>query len=251
MSRNRFEGKVAVVTGGNSGIGLAAAKAFAAEGAKVAITGRDEKTLQAAATQIGAGTLALRADVSKPAELDRAFAEIKRGLGRVDALFVNAGIGKFLPFEQVTEEAFDEVISINLKGAFFTVQKAAPLMPKGSAIVLNASINAHIGMAHTTVYAASKAALVSLAKTLSTDLLEKRIRVNAVSPGPVSSGALDRLGLPPEQAQQTKDSLTSQVPLKRFGTTAEIADAVLFLSSSESAFILGTELVVDGGMSQL
>lgn len=196
MARNRFEGKVAVVTGGNSGIGLAVAKAFAAEGAKVAVTGRDEKTLREAERQIGAGTLALRADVSRPAELDRAFGEIKQRLGRVDALFVNAGIGKFVPFDQVTEQVFDEVTSINFKGAFFTVQKAVPLMPKGSAIVLNASINAHIGMANTTVYAASKAALVSLAKTLSTDLLEKQIRVNAVSPGPVASGALERLGLP-------------------------------------------------------
>ncbi len=247
MSR-RFEGKVAVVTGGNSGIGLGAAKAYAAEGAKVVITGRDQKTLDAAAKDIGPGTLAIRADVSKLAEIDGAIAQIKKTHGVIDALFVNAGVGKFVPLEQVTEAFFDEIMTINLKGLFFTIQKAVPLMPKGSAIVLNASINAHLGMAGSTVYGASKAAVINLAQTLSADLLEKGIRVNAVSPGPITTPILDRGGLTPEQLQGTKDWIISQVPLKRFGTTDELARAVLFLSSSDSTFVVGTELIVDGGM---
>ncbi len=251
MSAKRFEGKVAVVTGGNSGIGLGAAKAFAAEGARVAITGRDEKTLQAAAKEIGAGTLAIRADAAQLSDLDRAFAEIKKTFGKIDALFVNAGIGKFVPFEQVTEEHFDETFRINVKGLFFTIQKAVPLMPKGSAVVLNASINGHMGMVSSSVYGASKAAVINLAKTLSSDLLEKQIRVNVVSPGPITTPILDRMGLPAEQVKQTKDWITSQVPLKRFGTPAEVASAVLFLSSPESSFVLGTEIIVDGGMVSL
>ncbi len=251
MSIKRFEGKVAVVTGGNSGIGLGAAKAFAGEGAKVAITGRDEKTLQAAAKEIGPNTLAIRADVASLGDLDRAFDQIKKAFGKIDALFVNAGIGKFVPFDQVTESFFDETMDINLKGAFFTVQKAVPLMPKGSAVVFNASINAHMGMPNSSVYGASKAALVNLAKTLSADLLERQIRVNVVSPGPITTPIIDRMGMPTEQAQQTKEWIQSQVPLKRFGTTAEIAGAVLFLSAPESSYILGTEIVIDGGMVQL
>lgn len=247
----RFEGKVAVVTGGNSGIGLGAAKAFAGEGAKVAITGRDEKTLRAAAKEIGPGTLAIRADAAKLSDLDGAFEQIKKAFGKIDALFVNAGIGKFVPFEQVTESQFDETMGINLKGAFFTIQKAVPLMPKGSAIVLNASIAAHMGMANASVYSASKAAVISLTKTLSTDLLDRGIRVNVVSPGPIATPIIDRLGMPAEQVKQFRESVNSQVPLKRFGTTEEIAPAVLFLSSAESSYILGTELIIDGGMVQL
>lgn len=251
MSRKRFEGKVAVVTGGNSGIGLGAAKAYAAEGAKVVITGRDEKTLQAAAKEIGPDTLAIRADAAKLTELDRAFAQIKEKLGKIDALFVNAGVGKFVPFEQVTEAFYDETMNINVKGLFFTVQKALPLMPKGSAIVLNASINGHMGMPNSTVYGASKAAVINLAKTLSADFLEKGVRVNAVTPGPITTPILDRMGLPADQLKQTKDWITSQVPLKRFGTTEELAAAVLFLSSPESSYVVGTELIVDGGMVSL
>jgi NAD(P)-dependent dehydrogenase (short-subunit alcohol dehydrogenase family) len=251
MTRNRFEGKIAVITGGNSGIGLGAAKAFAAEGAKVVITGRDQKTLDAAAKDIGPGTLAIKADVSKLSDLDKTFADIKKAFGKIDALFVNAGIGKFVPFDQVTEAFFDETMNINLKGAYFTIQKAVPLMPKGSAIVLNASINAHMGMANSSVYGASKAAIVNLAKTLSADLLEKGIRVNTVSPGPITTPIIDRMGMPADAVKQTKDWIQSQVPLKRFGTTEELASAVLFLSSAESAYILGTELIVDGGMVSL
>ena len=247
----RFKNKVAVVTGGNSGIGLATARAFVREGAKVAITGRSDVTLKAAQRELGPDVLVLKADSSRVPEISTAMDRIKERFGRIDALFVNAGIGKFVPFEDVTEALFDETMATNLKGAFFTVQKALPLLPRGAAVVLNASINAHMGMPGSTVYGASKAAVVNLAKTLSADLLKRGIRVNVVSPGPVATPILDRMGLPEEATRQLKEQITERVPLKRFGQPEEIAAAVLYLSSSESAFIVGTELVVDGGMIQL
>lgn len=251
MNSQRFRGKVAVVTGGNSGIGLGVAKAYAQEGAQVAITGRNEKTLKIAAKEVGDGTLTVQSDVRKVAEIDAAMREIKERFGRIDALFVNAGVGKFVPLEEVTEAFFDETVDINLKGVFFTVQRAVPLMPQGSAIVLNASINAHLGMPGSTVYGATKAAVVNMAKTLSADLLQKGIRVNAVSPGPVTSALLTRDGISPEKLQETKDWIQNQVPIKRFGTPEEIAGAVLYLTAPESAFVLGAELIVDGGMATL
>jgi len=247
----RFKDKVAVVTGGNSGIGLATARAYVREGAKVAITGRSDATLKAAQKELGPDVLAIKADFSKVAEIASAMDRIKERFGRIDALFVNAGIGKFIPLEEVTEEFFDETMATNLKGAFFTVQKAVPLFSKGAAVVLNASINAHLGMPGSTVYGASKAAVVNLAKTLSADLLSRGVRVNVVSPGPISTPILDRMGLPEEATRQIRDNITQQVPLKRFGHPDEIAAAVLYLSSSESTYVLGTELVVDGGMIQL
>src|SRR5262245_26399963 len=190
MTAQRFQGKVAVVTGGNSGIGLGVAKAYSQEGAQVAITGRNEKTLEAAAKEIGDGTLAIQSDAGKVAQIEAAMKKIDERFGRIDALFVNAGVAKLVPFDQVTEELFDETVDINMKGVFFTVQKAIPLMSKGSAIVLNASINAHLGMPGTTVYGATKAAVINMSKTLSAELLERGIRVNAVSPGPITSALL-------------------------------------------------------------
>src|SRR6516162_5655968 len=249
MSAQRFQGKVAVVTGGNSGIGLGVAKAYAQEGARVAITGRNEKSLEAAAKEIGDGTLAIQSDAGNVAEIEAAMKKINERFGRIDALFVNAGIAKLVPFDQVTEELFDETVHINMKGVFFTVQKAIPLMSKGSAIVLNASINAHLGMPGTTVNGATKAGVVNMAKTLSAELLERGIRVNAVSPGPITS-ALLRDG-PQEKIQETKDWIQSQVPIKRFGTPEEIAAGVLYLTGPESAFVLGAELIIDGGMATL
>ena len=244
----RFANKVAVVTGGNSGIGLAAARAYLREGAQVAITGRSDTTLKAAQKELGAEALVIKADMSRVSEIAGAMDQIKNKFGRIDALFANAGVGKFVPFEEVTEQFFDETMATNLKGVFFTVQKAAPLFSKGAAVVLNASINAHLGMPNSSVYGASKAAVVNLAKTLSADLLQRGVRVNVVSPGPIVTAIFDRMGLSEEQTRQTKEGIASQVPLKRFGHADEIAAAVLYLSSSESWYVVGTELVVDGGM---
>ena len=245
----RFEGKVAMVTGGNSGIGLAAAKAFAREGAQVAVTGRDEGTLKNAEKEIGSGALAIRADAARIADLDAAMAKVRDQFKRIDALFVNAGVGKFVPIAEVTEAMFDEIVTINLKGAFFTVQKALPLMARGSAVVLNASINAHIGLPGTTVYGATKAAVVNMAKTMSADLAERGIRVNAVSPGPVETPIFGRAGISSEQSRQTKEWLQNQTLVKRMAEPEEIAEAVLYLSSDVSSFVVGTELVIDGGMT--
>jgi len=247
----RFEGKVAVITGGNSGIGLAAAKAFVAEGAKVVIMGRDEATLKAAQVELGPGAMAIRADVSRVADITAAMERIRRAFDRIDVLFVNAGIGKFAPLEEVTEALFDETVSTNLKGAYFTVQKATPLLATGAAVVLNGSISAHAGMPNQSVYGASKAGVVSLAKTLSADLLPRGVRVNVISPGPVETPIFERMGMSEEQTQQTKEWIVQQTPLKRFAQPDEIAEAVLYLSSPESRFVVGTELVIDGGMIQL
>jgi len=245
----RFEGKVAMVTGGNSGIGLAAAKAFAREGAQVAITGRDEGTLKNAEKEIGSSALAIRADAARIADLDAAMAKVRDQFKRIDALFVNAGIGKFVPIAEVTEAMFDEIVTINLKGAFFTVQKALPLMARGSAVVLNASINAHIGLPGTTVYGATKAAVVNMAKTMSADLAERGIRVNALSPGPIETPIFGRAGISSEQSRQTKEWLQNQTLVKRMAEPEEIAEAVLYLSSDVSSFVVGTELIIDGGMT--
>ena len=247
----RFADKVALVTGGNSGIGLATAQAFVREGARVAITGRSDTTLKAAEAELGPNALVIKADASRVPEIAAAIDQIKRKFGRIDALFANAGIGRFVPFEEVTEEFFDQMMATNLKGVFFTVQKAAPLFPRGAAVVLNASINAHMGMPNSSVYGASKAAVVNLAKTLSADLLPRGVRVNVVSPGPVATPIFDRTGQPEEQTRQTKDWIAGQIPLKRFADPEEIAGAVLYLASNESAFVVGTELVIDGGMIQL
>jgi NAD(P)-dependent dehydrogenase (short-subunit alcohol dehydrogenase family) len=247
----KLKGKVAVITGGNSGIGLATAKEFAEQGAKVVVSGRDQKTLDEAAKQLGPDALAVRADVAKLADIDKLFAAVAAEFGRIDVLFVNAGIGKFQPFDAVTEEFYDAILDVNLKGAFFTIQKALPLLAGGASIVLNTSINAHIGMPNSSVYAASKAALLSLARTLSAELVSRNIRVNAISPGPVTTPIFERLGLPPEALEQTRQNIVSQVPMKRFGRPEEIAKTALFLASSDSSFLLGTEIIADGGMSQL
>jgi len=192
MGGQRFGEKVAVVTGGNKGIGLGVAKAYAGEGASVVITGRDEKSLAAAAEEIGPGTLAIKSDAGKISDIEKAMDAIRERLGRIDALFVNAGAGKFTPLEEVTESFFDDTFNVNVKGLLFTVQKAVPLMRPGSAVVLNASINGHMAMPNTTVYAASKAAVISLTKNLAIELVERGIRVNSISPGPIESTFLSR-----------------------------------------------------------
>jgi len=247
----KLEGKVAVITGGNSGIGLATAKEFKEQGARVVITGRDQQTLDEAKRDIGGDVLAVRSDTSSLTDIDKLLAAVKEKFGKIDVLFVNAGIGKFVPVAEVTEELFDSIMDINFKGAYFTIQKALPFLNDNASIVLNTSIVAHIGMPNSSVYAASKAALLTLVRTLSAELVGRGIRVNAVSPGPISTPILNRLGLPPEALAETKNGLEGQVPMKRFGRPEEIAKTVLFLASSDSSFLLGTEIIADGGMSQL
>jgi len=247
----KLQGKVAVITGGNSGIGLATAKEFKEQGARIVISGRDQRTLDEAARDIGGEVLAVRADASNLSEIDNLFAAVKERFGKIDVLFVNAGIGKFAPLQDVTEELFDQIMDTNFKGSYFTIQKALPLLNDNASIVLNTSINAHIGMPNSSVYGASKGALLTLAKTLSAELIGRGIRVNAVSPGPVTTPIFGRLGLPPEALQEVARNIEAQVPMKRFGRPEEIAKTVLFLASSDSSFLLGTEIIADGGMSQL
>jgi NAD(P)-dependent dehydrogenase (short-subunit alcohol dehydrogenase family) len=247
----KLEGKVAVITGGNSGIGLATAKEFKNQGARVAISGRDLETLESARKEIGSDVLAVRADTARLSDIDELFATVKNKFGNIDVLFINAGIALFAPVENVTEEFFDRIMDINFKGAFFTIQKALPLLNDNASIVLNSSISAHIGMPNSSVYAASKAALMTLARTLSAELVGRGIRVNAVSPGPVSTPIFNRMDLSPQEVEQLARDIQSQVPMKRFGLPEEIAKTVLFLASSDSSFLLGTEIVADGGMSQL
>jgi len=247
----KLDGKVAVVTGGNSGIGLATAKEFSYQGAKVAISGRDQETLNSAKKEIGNGVLVVKADTSKLEDIDALFGAVKKEFGKIDVLFVNAGVGKFLPIESVDEEFFDQIMDINFKGAYFTIQKALPLLNENASIILNTSINAHIGMPNTSVYAASKAALITLARTLSAELVGRGIRVNAVSPGPVTTPIFNKAGLAPQELKKLAQSIQDQVPMKRFGLPEEIAKTVLFLASSDSSFLLGTEIIADGGMSQL
>ena len=247
----RFDNKTILVTGGNSGIGLATAIAFAREGARVVITGRDQATLDAAREEIGSQTVALRHDQGAPGGGKLLAAELTaRGI-RLDGLFLNAGVAKFAPFDQVDEALWDQTFDVNVKGAYFMIQALTPLFNRGAAIVLNGSVNARIGMPSSSVYAASKAALISFAKTLSTELLPAGVRVNVVSPGPVSTPLYGRLGLAPADLDGMAAAITGQIPLKRFGTPDEVASAVLYLSSPDSAFIVGTELIVDGGMTQL
>ena len=250
MPKN-FAGKSALVTGGNSGIGLVTALAFAKAGARVVVTGRDQTTLDKAAAQLGKDAVALQNDAGNLADGMR-LAELLRQEGlMLDAVFINAGVTKFAPLESVVEEMWDSTFNTNVKGPYFLIKALLPILNPGAAIVLNGSINAHIGMPNSSVYAASKAALISLAKTLSSELLSKGIRVNVVSPGPITTPLYARLGLPADQLSTVAASIQTQIPLKRFGTPEEIASAVLYLASPESAFVVGTELVVDGGMSQL
>jgi NAD(P)-dependent dehydrogenase (short-subunit alcohol dehydrogenase family) len=247
----RFTDKTVLVTGGNNGIGLGAAKAYVAEGARVVITGRDSVALDRAKAVLGSQAIALRNDAGDFAAAKQLADELtQRGI-KLDAVFINAGVAKFAPFADVDEALWDQSFDINVKGAYFQIQALLPRLNDGASIVLNGSINARIGMPGSSVYAATKAALISLAKTLSAELLPRGIRVNVVSPGPISTQILDKLGMDAAALEATKAQIQTQIPLGRFGTTEELAATVLHLSAKESAFIVGTEIIVDGGMSQL
>jgi NAD(P)-dependent dehydrogenase (short-subunit alcohol dehydrogenase family) len=248
---SKHEGKIAVITGGNSGIGLATAQRLAAEGAYVFITGRRQAELDAAVKLIGKNVTAVQGDVSNLADLDRLYATVKQQKGRIDILFANAGLGEFAPLGSITEAHYDKTFNINVKGVLFTVQKALPLLVDGGAIVLNASIVSSKGMPAFSVYSATKAALRSFARTWTVDLKDRKIRVNAVSPGPIETPGVDGLAKNPGDLAQIKANLASAVPMGRMGTSDEIAKAVSFLASDDASFITGIELFVDGGMAQI
>ena len=247
----KLDGKIALVTGGTSGIGLATAKRFVAEGAHVFITGRRQTELDAAAEAIGKKVTGVQSDVSKLADLDLLFATIKQEQGHLDVVFANAGVGEIVPLESITEEHFDKTFNINVKGLLFTVQKSLPLLPNGASIILNASIASIKGNPAFSVYCATKAAVRSFARNWILDLKERQIRVNAISPGVVPTPGYDHLGLSDEQLQAFVDSQANTIPLGRVGTPDEIAKAVVFLASDDSSFVNGIELCVDGGMAQI
>ncbi len=247
----RLEGKIALVTGGNSGIGLATARQFAKEGAYVFITGRREAELAAAVKQIGSSAAGVQGDVSKLEDLDRLFSQIKRDKGKVDIVFANAGVARYAPLGKINEELYHSIFDTNVKGLLFTVQKALPLIPDGGSIVLNASIVASKGLPANSVYSATKAAVRSFARTWTTDLRDRRIRVNAVSPGSTDTPGFNDLLASSETGEQRRKMIASAVPLGRLGTPDEIARAVVFLASDDSSYITGTELFIDGGFAQV
>src|SRR5712672_3293639 len=242
----KLDGKVAVITGGNTGIGLATAKRFVAEGAYVFVTGRRQPELDAAVREIGENATGLRGDVSNLADLDRLYATVKAKTGRVDILFANAGAAELAPLGEISEEHYDRIFNTNVKGVLFTVQKALPLIPDGGSIILNASIVASTGNPAFSVYSATKAAVRSFARTWILDLKERKIRVNAISPGPIDTSGLDGLGQTAGVGDQLKESLLTSVPMGRIGTPDEVAKSVIFLASDDSSFVTGTELFVDG-----
>ncbi len=248
----RLVGKVALVTGGSSGLGLATAHRFASEGARVFVTGRRKDELDHAVEHLGHGVVGVQGDISSMADLDRLYEVIKEQAGRLDVLFANAGGGEFSPLGQITEAHVDKWLGINIKGTLFTVQKALPLMPDGGSIILNGSMVSRKGMPAFGVYAATKAALRSFARTWSVDLRERKIRVNVVAPGTVVTPAYkDQLGMTDDQIKQFEAQAAAATPLGRAGTADEIANAVLFLASDDSSFVNGIELFVDGGAAQI
>jgi NAD(P)-dependent dehydrogenase (short-subunit alcohol dehydrogenase family) len=252
MNMGKLEGKTALITGGSSGIGLATAKRFVDEGAYVFITGRRQGELETAVSHIGRNVTAVQSDVSKMADLDKLYAAVKKQKAKLDIVFANAGTGSFAPLEQISEEHFDTQFDVNVKGLLFTVQKALPLLQPGGSIVLNASIVSITGSPAFSVYSATKAAVRSFARTWSVDLKERKIRVNAISPGIIPTpGYNTSLGMTKEEVDQYVQSSLVDIPLGRPGTADEIAKAVLFLASDDSSYVTGIELFVDGGLAQI
>ena len=247
----KLEGKVALVTGGSSGIGLATANQFVNEGAYVFITGRRDAELATAVKDVARNVVGVKADVANVGDLDRLFAQIKREKGELDVVFANAGIAKYAPMGSITEDLYGSIFDINVKGVLFTVQKALPLMPDGAAIILNASIVASKGLPANSIYSASKAAVRSFARTWATDLKARRIRVNAISPGSVDTPGLNNLWASSDVGEQRRKLISNAVPLGRFATPDEIAKAVVFLASDDASYVTGTELFVDGGFAQV
>jgi NAD(P)-dependent dehydrogenase (short-subunit alcohol dehydrogenase family) len=247
----KLEGRVAVITGGNSGIGLATAKCFVEEGAHVVIAGRREKDLKEAAAFIGRNVTTVAGDVSNLEDLDRLYAVVKEKHGHIDILFANAGEGTIAPLATSTEAQFDQTFDVNVKGSFFTVQKALPLFKDGGSIILTSSSANELGVPGFTAYAASKSAVRSFARGWTMELKDRKIRVNSMSPGPIETPALEKVGLPPGQVEQAITGFTSQVPLDRRGKPEEVAAVVVFLASDESSYITGVDLAVDGGMAQV
>ena len=247
----RLEGKVALVTGGNSGIGLASAKRLKEEGAKVAITGRNQKTLDEAVKALGNDVVAIQSDVAKTGDIEKVFETVTKKLGKVDVLFANAGVAKFLPPQQVTESHYDEQFDINAKGAYFTIQKSLPYLNDGASVILNTSVVSHKGIPDATVYSATKAAMRSMTRSFAVSLADRKIRVNAVAPGPIETPLFDRMGLPKEAVEEFAKNVTTTIPLKRFGKPEEVAGAVAFLASPDASYITAVELNVDGGFGQV
>lgn len=249
----KLEGKTAIITGGNSGIGLATAHEFVDQGARVIITGRKQQSVDQAVAELGENASGIVSDAGDMAAIRQLGEQVKAIAPKIDVVFINAGIGQFDGVENFGEELFDQIMNVNFKGAYFTIQQLLPLVNDGGSIILNTSINAHIGMAGASVYAASKAALLSLIRNLSAELLPRSIRVNAISPGPVVTPlhSSEKLGISDEQLQQMGEGIRSQVPIGRFGEPKEIARIAAFFASDDSSFVLGAELIADGGMATL
>ncbi len=248
---NKLKRKIAVITGGNSGIGLATAKRFVTEGAYVFITGRRQKQLDLAVSEIGKNVMGIQSDVSNLADIDKIYNTVKDQKNHIDIIFANAGIAQFAPLEKISEEHFDKIFSINVKGLLFTVQKLLPIFQEGGSIILNASIGSSKGVEETSVYSATKAAVRSFARTWTVDLRHRKIRVNAISPGPIDTPIFSNLTQNEEQSDQFKKNIVNTVPMRRMGTPDEVAKVVLFLASEDSSYITGIELFVDGGLAQI
>lgn len=248
---SRLNNKVALITGGNSGIGFATAKEFLEQGATVIITGRSEAGLAQAKKDLNGRVHTILSNTSSLSDIRNLAKEVQQITPHLDVVFVNAGIGKFAPIEAVTEEHFDEQFNTNVKGAYFTIQELLPVIKDGGSIILNTSVAAHMGMASSSVYSATKAALLNLARTISTELIPRKIRVNAISPGPIATPIFGKTGMTADQIDGMKTSIQSQVPIGRLGDPSEIAKVATFFASDDSSFVLGTELIADGGMVTL
>ena len=247
----RLKGKTALITGGSSGIGLATARLFKEHGARLLITGRDGAALERAGAMLGDDVITVASDAGKLGDIDKLMSAAAETLGRVDILFVNAGVVHAAPFEAVTERQFDDMAGVNFKGVFFTIQKALPVLAGNASVIITTSIVNQMGSPNVSVYAACKAALRSLVQTLGLELIGRGIRINAISPGPIATPIFERFGLPAEAVQGLKADIQRKSPISRFGDPAEVAKVALFLASDDAAYVVGEEIVVDGGMSLL